>query len=67
MTVQLSVMTEDEVRRLPAPGDEAGLGALRTERGNLPLAEKIAHALGDPIGELDHPGRNKMQHKNVRW
>jgi Ca-activated chloride channel family protein len=38
MTVQLSVMTEDEVRRLPAPGDEAGLGALRTERGNLPLA-----------------------------
>jgi Ca-activated chloride channel family protein len=38
MTVQLSVMTEDEVRRLPAPSDEAGLGALRTERGNLPLA-----------------------------
>jgi hypothetical protein len=38
MTVQLTVMTEDEVRRLPAPTEDAGLGALRTERGNLPLA-----------------------------
>jgi Ca-activated chloride channel family protein len=38
MTVHLTVMTDDEVRRLPAPTEEAGLGALRTERGNLPLA-----------------------------
>ena len=38
MTVHLTVMTDDEVRRLPAPAEEAGLGALRTERGNLPLA-----------------------------
>ncbi|WP_426505991.1 VIT domain-containing protein [Dactylosporangium sp. McL0621] len=30
-------MTEDEARTAAAPADEAGLGALRTERGNLPL------------------------------
>ncbi|UWZ49997.1 VWA domain-containing protein [Dactylosporangium matsuzakiense] len=30
-------MTDDEVRTAAAPADEAGLGALRTERGNLPL------------------------------
>ncbi|GAA2370772.1 VIT domain-containing protein [Dactylosporangium salmoneum] len=30
-------MTDDEARKVAAPIDEAGLGALRTERGNLPL------------------------------
>src|SRR5256885_9551180 len=44
MTVQLTVMTDDEVRRLPAPTEEAGLGALRTERGNLPLAAVAVRA-----------------------
>jgi Ca-activated chloride channel family protein len=37
--MRLATMTEDEARTVaaPAPADEAGLGALRTERGNLPL------------------------------
>ncbi|HTJ33984.1 MAG TPA: VIT domain-containing protein [Dactylosporangium sp.] len=35
--MRLATMTEDEARRVAVPTDEAGLGALRTERGNLPL------------------------------
>ncbi|WP_433608610.1 VIT domain-containing protein [Dactylosporangium sp. CA-139114] len=35
--MRLATMTEDEARTAAAPADEAGLGALRTERGNLPL------------------------------
>ncbi|WP_433207854.1 VIT domain-containing protein [Dactylosporangium sp. CS-047395] len=35
--MRLATMTEDEARTAAAPVDEAGLGALRTERGNLPL------------------------------
>ncbi|MEV6930038.1 VIT domain-containing protein, partial [Dactylosporangium sp. NPDC051485] len=35
--MRLATMTDDEARTVAAPIDEAGLGALRTERGNLPL------------------------------
>jgi Ca-activated chloride channel homolog len=37
MTVPITPMSEDEAARVAAPAEEAGLGALRTERGNLPL------------------------------
>ena len=37
MTVPIAPMTEAEAARVAAPVDDAGLGALRTERGNLPL------------------------------
>ena len=37
MSVPIVAMTEAESACLPAPADDAGLGALRTERGNLPL------------------------------
>ncbi|WP_432836995.1 VIT domain-containing protein [Dactylosporangium sp. CA-092794] len=36
--MRLATMTDEEARAVAAPvADEAGLGALRTERGNLPL------------------------------
>jgi Ca-activated chloride channel family protein len=37
MTVPITPMSDAEAARAAAPVDEAGLGALRTERGNLPL------------------------------
>ncbi|WIM87033.1 VIT domain-containing protein [Candidatus Mycobacterium wuenschmannii] len=37
MTVPVTTMTEAEMADALPPNDEAGLGALRTERGNLPL------------------------------
>ncbi|GAA1818549.1 VWA domain-containing protein [Planosporangium flavigriseum] len=37
MTLSVTTMTPDEAARVAAPVDEAGVGALRTERGNLPL------------------------------
>jgi Ca-activated chloride channel family protein len=37
MTLSVNPMSPAESARLAAPVDEAGLGALRTERGNLPL------------------------------
>src|SRR5947209_5159233 len=37
MTVRITSMTDAETDRVGAPDDEAGLGALTTERGNLPL------------------------------
>lgn len=38
MTLQITPMTEAEADRIAAPIEDAGLGALSTERGNLPLA-----------------------------
>src|SRR5947209_6216829 len=35
--MQPTVLTDDELRRLPAPDSEAGFGALNTPRGPLPL------------------------------
>ncbi|OBI91839.1 DUF4349 domain-containing protein [Mycobacterium sp. 1245805.9] len=37
MTVRITSMTDAEIDRVAVPDDEAGLGALSTERGNLPL------------------------------
>jgi Ca-activated chloride channel family protein len=38
MTASLPLLTDEEVARGTAPGgDEAGVGTLATERGNLPL------------------------------
>ncbi|NJC72705.1 VWA domain-containing protein [Planosporangium thailandense] len=37
MTVTVTPMSPAEATRVAAPLDEAGVGALRTERGNLPL------------------------------
>jgi Ca-activated chloride channel homolog len=37
MTVPIVTMSESEAADAAAPRDEAGLGALRTDRGNLPL------------------------------
>jgi Ca-activated chloride channel homolog len=37
MTIPIASMSDDEAGRVVAPAEEAGLGALRTERGNLPL------------------------------
>ncbi|MCW2664138.1 MAG: hypothetical protein JWP83_5290 [Mycobacterium sp.] len=37
MTVRITSMTDAETDRVAGPDDEAGLGALSTERGNLPL------------------------------
>lgn len=37
MTVRITSMADAESDRVAAPDDEAGLGALSTERGNLPL------------------------------
>src|SRR6266545_3358018 len=36
-TVHVGQMTEDEATRVAAPAEDAGLGALRTGQGNLPL------------------------------
>ncbi|BBX62239.1 hypothetical protein MSAS_14130 [Mycobacterium saskatchewanense] len=38
MTVRITAMTEGEPTRAAVGEDDAGLGALRTDRGNLPLA-----------------------------
>jgi hypothetical protein len=38
MTFTITPMTDTEADRVAAPVDDAGLGSLRTERGNLPLA-----------------------------
>ena len=35
--MRVATMSEAEAQRVAAPKDDAGLGALRTERGNLPL------------------------------
>jgi Ca-activated chloride channel family protein len=43
MIPQITTMPEPELRDLPAR-DEAGLGTLRTERGNLPLERLDLHA-----------------------
>jgi Ca-activated chloride channel family protein len=43
MTVPITPMPEPEIRDLPAR-DDAGLGTLRTERGNLPLETLQLHA-----------------------
>jgi hypothetical protein len=37
MTFDIAPMRDTEAARLAAPADEAGLGALRTPAGNLPL------------------------------
>lgn len=37
MTVRITSMTDEQTGRAAAPDDEAGLGAVRTEWGNLPL------------------------------
>src|SRR5215207_2826072 len=37
MTAHVHVMTSDEADRLAAPTEDAGVGALGTSRGNLPL------------------------------
>jgi len=37
MTVPITSMSDDESARVAAPAEAAGLGVLRTERGNLPL------------------------------
>ena len=37
MTVPVTPISEAEVGRAAAPAEDSGLGALRTERGNLPL------------------------------
>lgn len=37
MTIPLTTMSEAEAARVAVQSDEAGLGALRTDRGNLPL------------------------------
>ena len=37
MTIRITSMTDAEATCVAAPDDEAGLGALRTKRGNLPL------------------------------
>jgi len=37
MTAPIAAMTDAECARVAAPAEGAGLGALRTERGNLPL------------------------------
>jgi hypothetical protein len=37
MTVRVTSMTDAETDRVAGSDDEAGLGALSTERGNLPL------------------------------
>ncbi|MFT4128271.1 MAG: VIT domain-containing protein, partial [Gordonia sp. (in: high G+C Gram-positive bacteria)] len=38
MTVHISPMSDIEAAEVTMPADDAGIGALRTERGNLPLA-----------------------------
>jgi Ca-activated chloride channel homolog len=37
MTARITSMSDDESARVAAPAEGAGLGVLRTERGNLPL------------------------------
>src|SRR5215212_5487411 len=38
MTVQIVPMTDEQAGRVAAPQDDNGLGCLRTDNGNLPLA-----------------------------
>ncbi|GIJ58236.1 VIT domain-containing protein [Virgisporangium aurantiacum] len=38
MTVQIVPMTDEQAGRVAGPLDDGGIGCLRTERGNLPLA-----------------------------
>ena len=42
--MRVATMSEAEAQRVAAPKDDAGLGALRTERGNLPLDRVDVHA-----------------------
>jgi Ca-activated chloride channel family protein len=44
MTVPVTPMSEAEAARAAAPAEDSGLGALRTERGNLPLDRIDVHA-----------------------
>src|SRR3954469_6749201 len=44
MTLSVTQMSPAEATRAAAPVEEAGLGALRTERGNLPLDRLDVHA-----------------------
>ena len=37
VSLPVTVMSDDESADVEAPGNDAGIGALRTERGNLPL------------------------------
>ena len=41
----IALMTEDEVANFGRPGEDSGFGALRTERGLLPLAAMDVDAL----------------------
>lgn len=41
--MRVATMSEAEAQRVAAPKDDAGLGALRTERGNLPLDRIDVH------------------------
>jgi Ca-activated chloride channel family protein len=52
MTASLPLLTDEEVARGTAPaGDEAGVGTLATERGNLPLeAIEVAAAVTGLVG-----------------
>lgn len=43
MTPQITTMPAPEIQQLPA-GEDAGLGTMRTERGNLPLETLDVHA-----------------------
>ena len=42
--MRVATMSEAEAQRVAAPKDDAGLGALRTDRGNLPLDRIDVHA-----------------------
>ena len=44
LSLPVVAMTDAESARITTPADEAGLGALRTERGNLPLGRIDIHA-----------------------
>src|SRR5690348_17744916 len=44
MTLSITPMSPAELDRATLPADDTGLGALRTERGNLPLDRLDVHA-----------------------
>ncbi|MEV4508709.1 VIT domain-containing protein [Dactylosporangium sp. NPDC049525] len=52
--MRVATMSEAEALRVAAPKDDAGLGALRTERGNLPLDRIDVHtAITGLVARID--------------
>ena len=66
--MRVATMSEAEAQRVAAPKDDAGLGALRTERGNLPLDRlDVRAAITGLVARIDaHPGVRQRPRRAAR-